>query len=61
MVPKVVQRGYLGEGVQELLREVENLANPLPARLLAALVLALEPQEAKLRVSCEICDVPVRL
>ena len=61
MVPKVVQWGYLGEGVQELLRELENLADPLPARLLAILVLALKPQETKLRVSCQIRDVPVGL
>lgn len=61
MVPKVVQRGYFDEGPQEVLRELENLANPLPARLLAGLVLTLEPQEAKLRVLRQIYDIPVGL
>jgi hypothetical protein len=40
--------------VQEVLGELENLADPLPVRLVAALILALEPQEAKLRVLRQI-------
>ena len=38
-----------------------NLANPLPARLLAALVLALQPLEAKFWVLRQVCDVTVGL
>jgi hypothetical protein len=61
VVPKVVQRGYFDERAQEVLGELENLANSLPARFLSGLVLALEPQEAKLRVLRQIYDVPVSL
>lgn len=61
MVPEVVQWGYLDEGAQEVLGELENLADPLLARVLAVLVLALEPLEAKLRVLRQVCDVLVGL
>jgi hypothetical protein len=37
--------------------ELENLVNPLLARILAVLVRALKPQEANLRVLRQACDV----
>jgi len=40
-----------------VLGELANLADSLPAHLLAVLVLTLEPQEANLRVSRLVCDV----
>jgi hypothetical protein len=40
-----------------VLRELENLADPILACPLAVLVLALEPQKANLRVLRKVCDV----
>jgi hypothetical protein len=37
--------------------ELENLAYPLLARILAVLVLALESLEAKRQILCQVCDV----
>jgi hypothetical protein len=42
-----------------VLRELENFTDPPPAHLLAALVLALKPQEGKLRLLGQTCDVRV--
>lgn len=44
-----------------MLGELENLADPLLARVLAVLVLPLEPLEAKLRELRQVCDVLVGL
>lgn len=44
-----------------MLGKLVNLANPLPARLHAALVFALQPLEAKLWVLRQVCDIMVGL
>lgn len=44
-----------------MLGESVNLADHLPAHIVAVLVLALEPQEANLRVLGQVCDVLVGL
>lgn len=44
-----------------MLGELENLAYPLLARILAVLVLALEPLEAKRQVLRQVCDVLIGL
>jgi hypothetical protein len=44
-----------------VLGELENLADPLLARVLAVLVLALELLEAKLQELRQVCDVLVGL
>ena len=44
-----------------MLGKLENLADPLLAHVLAVLVLALEPLEAKLWVLRQVCDVLVGL
>ena len=61
MVPEIVQWGYLNEGTQEVLGELENFADPLLAHILAVRVLALESLEAKLGVLRQVCDVLVGL
>ena len=40
-----------------MLGESEDLADPLAAHIAAVIVLALEPQEANLRVLGQLCDV----
>jgi hypothetical protein len=47
--------------VQEALGELENLADPLLAHILAVLVLALEPLEAKRQVLRQVPDFMVGL
>jgi len=61
MVPEVVQRANLRKRAQESLGELEEPVDLVPARSVATLVLALEPQEAELWLLSEFGDVPVHL
>jgi hypothetical protein len=61
VVPKVVRRAHFNEGGYDALGELEHLTDPLAARLLAALILAFEPEKVKLRTLCQGSNSPVGL
>ena len=48
---KVIQRGYLDEGLEEVLRESVHLLDPLSASNPAVFVVGLEPTEAEVRAT----------
>lgn len=48
---KVIQRGYLDEGLEEVLGESVHLLDPLSASNPAVFVVVLEPTEAEVRVT----------
>jgi hypothetical protein len=61
VVPKVVRRAHFNEGGHDTLGELKHLTDPLAARLLAALVLAFEPEKVKLRPLRQGSNSPVGL
>lgn len=61
MVPELVEWGHLGDRAEELLGELAHIVDSLPARALAAPVLAFEPQETELRLIRQVSDGLVRL
>jgi hypothetical protein len=61
VVPKVVHRAHFNEGGYDALGEFEHLTDPLAACLLAALVLAFEPEKVKLRLLRQGSNSPVGL
>jgi hypothetical protein len=61
VVPKVVRRAHFNEGGYDALGELEHLTDPLAARLLAALILAFEPEKVKLRSLRQRSNSPVGL